>query len=95
MDADEFDGSLKSDLADLWSATHLVGKVIEEYDAELDATVPRFVRGEDWRAALDLVRKVLKKHVTKDTYPVIRELSKWHFFKSKLVPMIRVHCNEP
>ena len=57
LDSDDDIHALKADEKDLFAASVELGADVEEYDAENDTFVKRFKRGEDWRDAVNAIRK--------------------------------------
>lgn len=53
----EVEEAIKRDERDLWTAVLYLGETVDEYDLELDAFLPRFRRNEDWKAAVNAIRK--------------------------------------
>ncbi len=53
----EIEQALRSDERDLWTAVLYLGETVEEFDFAHNAIVSRFRRNEDWKAALNAIRK--------------------------------------
>lgn len=94
MELDDLNGDLRGDLNDLWATVQYLGKQVEEFDAELGGATLRFNRPEEWREALNSLRKLLKKHHSSESFPVRRKLADWDVFKQKLAPMISLFYDE-
>ena len=88
LDAGAYDASLRADVSALFTACLHLAKEEEEYDAETDATVRRFRRDPEWRDALTIIRRLLKKHHNHEDLPMRRCLAKWRVLRDKLLPMI-------
>lgn len=89
LDDDGESPALKGDLADLWSACGFLGETTEEYDVEHDAVLKRFKRSEEWKDALNAVRKLLKKYHNHDRLPIRSTLHKWGILQARLLPMLQ------
>lgn len=94
LDRSSFGAALHADVDDLFAACLRLGRDVEEYDAELDATVTRFRRDDEWREALSAIRRLLKKHHSHDQLPMRTCLAKWRVLRDKLLPMLtRFHSD--